>query len=286
VTLAELETGVALLGFENSLASLDDTAEQHFWHAVNRALWTVNRLRPKKEVYPLCHFSPQNLLTYENRKHTGGVSLDFTAFGAKSYTFSVSGTGECLIKNGENTLSLTWRDTQNKRFCGFLSGGEVTLSFGGEYDYPITSLALWDGRVSDNTADIPEGTDTVIYNLTRICPDFLRLDEMPFPEGAPDGVKILGPAHIGVKRENEGCIAVCYRKRWEPITENTEKESLLPLDEDLCQLLAPLVASELCLDADEEKAAYYRGLYAEQAREVATELLPHTPSVFVSHNNW
>ena len=48
MTVAELKQGVALLGFEESLDALDNTAESHFWHAVNRALWTVNRLRPKK----------------------------------------------------------------------------------------------------------------------------------------------------------------------------------------------------------------------------------------------
>ena len=286
MTVAELKKGVALLGFEETLSAVDDTAESHFWYATNRALWTVNRLRPKKGVYSLCHFSPKNLLPYENHRHRSGVDLSFSVFGGKSYSFSVSGTGSFVIENGGKTLEHSWENQKNCRFVGLLSPGETTLTFSGEYDYPVTELALWDASLGKDKSAIPEGSPYAIYQLRDYIPDFLRLDEKPFGEDCPNFVKILGPGEIGVLREREETISLCYRKKWEALDENTSDQTPLPLDEDLCQLLPTLVASELCLDADQDKAAYYRRLYGEQAGELALEYTPHTPSAFRSHNNW
>ena len=286
MTVAELKQGVALLGFEESLDALDNTAESHFWHAVNRALWTVNRLRPKKGCFPLYHYSPKNLLPYENYRHRGGVDLVFTAFGAKAYTFLVSGVGQCIIKNCGDETTLSWSTEKPKRFFGFLGQGEVSLSFLGDYDYAVSEMALWDATTGPNKEDIPSGTPYAKYHLPSIIEDFLRLDETPFFGQTPKEVRFLGQETVEIAREAEGCYLLFYRQRWQPLTENTEDTFVLPLEEDLCQLLPPLVASTLCLDADEEKAAYYRKIYLEEAREVAVEFVPHTPSQCTSVNGW
>ena len=286
MTVAELKRSVALLGFEDSLAALDDTAESHFWHAVNRSLWTVNRLRPKKGVYLLCHFPPCNLLSGEHHFHRGGTPLAFCASGAKAYTFSVCGTGSCTVKDGERTTVLSWTEAENRRFCGFLSGGEVSLSFTGDFDYPILSLALWDTIASGKKENIPVGGEAVLYDLPSLISDFLRLDETPFLGQAPKSVIVQTPSQISISRKERGCFSLCYRPKWQELNENTEDDYVLPLDEDLCQLLPQLVASEICLDADEEKATYYQRLYQERARELKGEYTPHTPVVFRSSNRW
>lgn len=286
MTVAELRQGVALLGFEQTIEALDDTAENHFWHCVKRGIWTLNRLRPQKGIYTLCHYPAKNLLPYGNHRHIGGVSLCFSVFGAKTYSFSVCGTGTCTLKDGTETLTLSFENENHRRFCGFLLGGEVSLCFEGEMEYTVFDLALWDSKTSNKREDIPEGQPFVRYDLKALIPDFLRLDDKPFFDTVPKDIKTEDMWHITLPRTTEGCFPIRYRKKRQEITEDTPPDTLLPLDEDLCQLLPLLVAEELCLDTDKDKAAYYHSLYREQAREIMAEPLPYTPTVYISHNNW
>lgn len=53
MTLSQLRDSVALLGFEQSVANIDDTAEEAFLWAASRAVSFVNSLRPVTESFVL-----------------------------------------------------------------------------------------------------------------------------------------------------------------------------------------------------------------------------------------
>ena len=62
MTLSQLRDAVALLGFESSLDALDENAARHFLFCTDRALWPVERLRPRVALLRLGHDPARNLL--------------------------------------------------------------------------------------------------------------------------------------------------------------------------------------------------------------------------------
>ena len=285
MTLEELRASVALLGFETSLSALDGTAEYSFPLCVNRGLWTVNRLRPQIGQFTLHHYPAKNLLPYQNITHRGGVPVILSAFGAKAYHFSVTGTGYCILQDGDVETRLSWKNQSIITFSGHLEGKEATLSFGGEQDYTILSPALWNQAFSSEK-DIPAGEKNMAYDLASLVDDFLRLDANPFIGQVPNGAVIDSGKVLWLSRECEGSYHLRYRKALPPVSIDTPFDTKLPLDEDLCQLLPLLVASYLCLDSDEDKAAYYYRLYEDSRRQMLAEPPSSTLPFIYSFNNW
>ena len=283
MTLGELKEAVALLGFENTLSDLDDTAEKHFQFCANRALWTVCKLRPRSAVYELFHFPPQNLLGTTFYQHRGGVDLKIEVSDAKSYTFRGSGAGSFTVKNNGKETVFYW--SQTRTFRGFLEGGHTTLVFGGDYGYIIRSLAFYDNRPCSEIADIPDGTDVISYDLSKLAPDFAWLEEPPI--SAPANTWLVNDRRVLLlRRDAVGVYEVRYLKKPFSIDEQTPENAELGLDEDLCQLLPLLCATYLCLEDSPDKSSYYYGLYKEQYRLIESTQNSHTKATWASSNGW
>ncbi len=285
VTLSQLRDAVALLGFESSLDALDENAARHFLFCADRALWAVERLRPRTALYHLYHDPPRNLLSGYNFRHCGKTDLVLEAEGAAAYTFWVAGEGRVTVCDGESAHTFSFACPQGRRYCGLLSGKSVRLTFGGDYDYAVTQAALWDRCTSGNASDIQPGTPYATYCLEELCDAFLRCDDPPFvcrPEGArvEDGRLVLLPRDTPCECE------VRYRRKHTPITPDTPDDFVLEADEDLCQLVPLLVAAYLCLDDAPDKAEFYLKLYAEQYARVKAEPNPTPPPEWRSSNGW
>ena len=283
MTLGELKEAVALLGFENSLSDIDDTAERHFLFCANRALWTVCKLRPRSAIYELVHFPPQNMIGTTFYQKKGGVDIKIDIFGAKAYTFWVSGSGSVsIIDNGKETV---YHWSQARILRGFLEGGETSLVFKGEYGYVIRSLAFYDHMPCAQVADIPDGTDAVSYDISKLAPDFAFLKEPPIL--APENSWLVHDRRILLlRRQDVGVYEVHYLKKPCLIEENTAENADLGLDEDLCQLLPLLCATYLCLEDAPDKSSYYYSLYKEQYRLIEAAQHSHTRASWASSNGW
>jgi len=270
VTLSQLRDAVALLGFESSLEALDENAARHFLFCTDRALWAVERLRPRVAILRLCHDPARNLLDAYRYRHRGGEVLTLTAEGAASYTFFVRGEGKVTVYDGKASRTFSFSCPAGRRFCGLLSGQKASLVFAGDYDYSVTDAALWDRRFSGKEADIEPGTPYAVYDLEEYCEDFLRFDEPPFTE-RPEGAR-LENGHLLFLPRNTVCeCEVRYRRKHTPVTADTPDDFRLEADEDLCQLVPLLVAAYLCLDDAPDKADFYLKLYTEQYARIKAE---------------
>lgn len=270
MTLSQLRDAVALLGFESSLDALDENAARHFLFCTDRALWAVERLRPRVALLRLCHDPARNLLDAYRYRHRGGETLTLTAEGAASYTFFVRGEGRVTVRDGEKSRAFSFSCPSGRRFCGLLSGGVSSLVFEGDYDYSVTDAALWDRRCSDRESDIEAGTPYAVYDAEELCEDFLRFDEPPFTE-RPEGARLENGHLLFLPRGRVYDCEIRYRRKHTPITPDTPDDFRLEADEDLCQLVPLLVAAYLCLDSAPDKAEFYLKLYAEQYARIKAE---------------
>lgn len=270
MTLSQLREAVALLGFESSLDALDENAARHFCFCVDRALWAVERLRPRVSVLRLCHDPARNLLGNYCFRHRGGRELTLTAPGAVSYTFFVRGEGKVTVRDGRTSRGFSFSCPAGRRFCGLLSGDPASLVFSGDYDYIVTDAALWDRRYSDKESDIEPGTPYAVYDMEELCDDFLRFDEPPVV-GAPSGTRTENGRLLFLPRDVTCGCEIRYRKKHAPVTLDTPDDFRPEIDEDLCQLVPLLVASYLCLDSAPDKAEFYLKMYAEQYARIKAE---------------
>lgn len=92
--LQDLYNSVSQLGFEYSLG---DDGSSRFIYATNRALIEVDSLRPRRKRKDINHRVPNNLLFSEPVTIEKDQTLTFTARGAKSYYFEVSGVGQYSV---------------------------------------------------------------------------------------------------------------------------------------------------------------------------------------------
>ncbi|MFA5562249.1 MAG: hypothetical protein WDA00_06395 [Eubacteriales bacterium] len=301
MTIAEWLSAVALLGLESTLEEVDPKASEQVYSCLNRALYAVNRLRPRTASLTLHHYPPRNLLCGQgvggglprgsglsgnHLTHFGGIDRTVSAAGAVAYTFSVSGSGSCRVSDGGESFEHHWTSPEHpKRFCGPLSGGTVSLVFSGAYSYHVSELALWDSLSSPDRDKIPRGTYYTDYHLPTLAPDFLTLAAPPEPE---PGAGWTLEAHQTLRLPNHapGSYEVRYHCRCPRFTADDPEDTPLPLDEDLCELLPLLTASYLYIEDAPERAADCRRQYQEQYALLRAAERDRRPVSWVSQNGW
>jgi hypothetical protein len=196
--LQDLYNSVSQLGFEDSLG---DDGSSRFIYATNRALIEVDSLRPRRKRKDINHRVPNNLLFSEPVTIEKDQTLTFTARGAKSYYFEVSGVGSYSVymikekvEDGKKTTYKTAdligsegvesfnSPTVFLPIKGFIKDGgvfidtcmqgnteddyytgEVAIEFSGDYDYTIRNLAMYDRVYSASEEDIVPYGKTVGY---------------------------------------------------------------------------------------------------------------------------
>lgn len=286
MTVRQLKEAVAHLGFVRSLADLDDTLEPHFYHMLNRGLWTVSALRPAVGEYRLCHFPPKSILPTASYHHKGGVCLEIPASGTKAYAFIVTGTGTCRVCGGGNETVYRWeRAAEGRRFGGFWDREECLFVFEGEGDYEVLSLGAYEGVPVGAQEEIPLCEPLVAYDLSRLIPRFRGLVRRPVGEGE-DAVSVPDAHTVVISRDAPGVYRVEYMLAPPAVTVDTDPDLPLDLDEELCQLLPLLLASLLCLEDDPDKATYYGALYREQYASIRALEIPRGRAAVVSVNGW
>ncbi len=136
------------------------------------------------------------------------------------------------------------------------------------------------------------GAGDVLYDLRSLVPGIAALTEPPMllREGHVIGMTsdyVLSGAHdLYLSRAFEGEVRLCCRMTPIIPDEDWEPDTVLSLDEELCQLLPLLTAHYLLMDDDAEKADRYLSLYREQyARLLSTEQRQNAVG-YRSVNNW
>ena len=132
----------------------------------------------------------------------------------KSYTMHVMGKGNYTIMDGGILKAFqfdTGKETQIIR--GFLSEGGY-IRFWGGFSFSIYNLAIYNDLLSTELDDIPDGTGKVIYDMRKICTDFLAFTSMPTDA---DGKVIesckMFDGRIEIDSDYIGEVNVKYRRR-------------------------------------------------------------------------
>lgn len=266
MTLGELYDGVAFLGFETRLE--DEAVRRGFYAALNRGLYEVNLLRPKRARVRFLHHPPRNLLPAGNgflRRAGEIVSLALPE-GTVSYAVILSGTGRLSVTDttGETILPFSGRRTVLR---GFVSGA-ATLSFGDAADIPlsytVSALAAYDRRESTESGDIPVPGEPSAYAMKPLLPLFSSFCPLPLRRigavGIPDCTTADDTVFLPPGAPEGEYEALCFVGM--PVfSDGDDTARVLPLDEDLCRLLPELLASALWLDDAPDKAKYYYSVY-------------------------
>ena len=255
MTLKELMSDVARLGFENEIS---DT--ELFVSSVNRALTLLYTDRPVTRTVNTFVESSTPLTLVNIYSHRGGSEDSFKLRG-KAFSFISSGRCEFRITSG-------FRTTEHKLFSdmkeyqGFIDG-DSDITFTGDYSYTVFSLASFEDLRSDDPRDIPIYGRCKEINLSYNFGDFMSFTDLPKDAHGNDiqGV-ILKEGSIILPLGYKGEVSINYRRipttflaysENSPVDVPKETEALLPL----------LTASFMWLDDDPDKAQYYMALYRE-----------------------
>lgn len=302
--VSELYKQVAQLGFEDSLENND-----RFYYAANRALLQVNAIRPAVSAYVINHKPMKNLLSGSPFTPIERASdICFEATDAKSYYFEADGNGIVYIEK-KDMVSAGWtiigsRELASDRkfvaYKGFIKqGGEfvqgpVRLRFSGEFLYSVKSIALYRNLYSNVVDDIPAYEAYTRYDISTLVDDFLALSSPPIKE---DGVReilnqgydIEGGRVILLPYSSEGCFKALYKRKPQEIEntgEGADDDAVIDLDEELCSLLPPLIASYVWVEDEPDMAQYYLQLYRERAMDIERRIEDTSPVIIKSSNGW
>ncbi len=303
MTIADLYTSVAKLGFEDSLAD-----NEAFFHAANRALLLINAIRPRRAVHEVNHRPLPNAIGSRGWSVVDVYKEEiFEAESARSFYFEADGRGACLIEafDGSN-----WRIVPNGEISfdsngfeprrglirdedGNFFGCRIRIRFLEEYAYAVRNVALYKQLMGPADTDVPVYDQYLRYDIAERVGDFLALSDAPIE--VESGTKMTGgytieDGHVlALPYESRGVYRITYNRRpralvWENAP--AEDQTAIDLDEDLCVLMPLLVASYLCLDGEEAKAAHYLMLYQTEAANVERRARRFEPSEYKNVTGW
>ena len=300
MTISELYSSVAKLGFEDTLED-----DESFFHAANRAILQINALRPQRAVHIINHRPLPNAIgalgwsvvdVYER--------LTFEADDVKAFYFEASGRGKYVVEllEGGDWRFVTDGDFNSTGFSpvrglvgrdGEFARGRYRLRFEGDYVYSLRHVALYQHLVGPDPEDIPAYEQFTRYDIEERTGDFLALSDVPIEvEGynrMSCGYDIEDGRVLVLPYESRGIYKVTYNRRPEALVyrnEPLEDERRIDLDEDLCALMPLLVASFLCLDGEEGKAAHYLSLYQTEAVNIERRARSFAPMKYNNVTNW
>lgn len=291
MTLTECRNNTALLGFSESLTELDDIAENAFRAAINRAIWEVDALRPRLGVVILSHYPKVNHVRRTAFYHNAGSSDTICATG-DAYTFQVSGSGRCVVSNGFRRIEHVWSgESQMRRFSGFLSG-VLELTFLGDSCYPVKGIGVFDKEGMQEESDIPTVEPYVLYDLSALAPDALAVATPPEKlvgghyQPMEEGYRITNSRYIELPCGEVGEYRITYRRLPPQVEQDTDYETPIGLDEDLCQLLPLQIAYYLLLDDDPAAAQAYLTQFREGAYRIGAKERVRGVALCKSVNGW
>lgn len=255
MTLNELKTDVAMLGFENYVEN-----EDCFIASLNRALNLLYVDRPVSKTMTLSFSAPHITFKKDFIEHHCGENITYAIKG-RSLSFRTTGNGECIIrdKSGSSLIYLNKKNQLTK--VHIISEGSIT--FRGDFYYTISNLAVFDDVTSMNVPDIPEYTPRKEIAPSDYSDDFRSFAGLPCDaEGNPVGEAILRDGRISMPFEFTGDLYLTYYRLPNKVTADDPNARIDVSDE--CAVLLPLLtASFMWLDDDAGKAQYYMSLYRD-----------------------
>jgi hypothetical protein len=211
--------------------------------------------------------------------------------GGYAYTFRATGSGLARItavteEGDEVVQEIKWSANGggNRKGHTLLNGFLLPLQsvaeapsravsarfeFMGAYRYEVQELQTFNEIVSNRTSDIVEYGDWIPYNFADIVDDFFAFSEVPVMRAENEeyvlpSEYLIRDSILSLPFDKCGDFLVEYEKKLDEITEGCEIE----IDDELAQVLAYPIASELWLDVEPEKATYYEDMFVRSISTV------------------
>ena len=254
MTLNELKESVLSLGFEDGFDN-----DELFHTATRRALHTLSVDRPRISERSLVVLSEGGRLISSAFLHTGGSFERFT-IGGRAFSFKVTGSGFYRIEDRDGERTESFGDEPVVR--GFIRG-DANITFYGENDYLVLSLASFDRRISDRSIDIPVYGERRKIDLSLSIPDFLAPHRLPTDKyGFELSDARIRDGILSLPYGFSGEIYISYKRRFS-LPDFDDGDSIIDLSSECEELLPLLVAFYVWLDDDAEKAEIYLSLYKD-----------------------
>lgn len=260
MTLNDLKNELSALGFEK-----DIELDAALVFSVRRALNTLFIQRGVYNKISIEHHPIMPTIICKRLTHKAKETESFLLEG-KAYSFLVSGKGSFTVE--ENGLSARHSfSSVGHIFRGFISGS-AKISFSGDFDYEIISLATYGAIRSDKEEDIHLVGEPYEYRLSEIRKDFHSF--VSLPKDINDR-EIAGSSFSGDKlfipEGFDGKISLTYKVCAPTVSVDTP-DSEIDIPKEAENLIALLAASYYWVDDAPDKAEYYLSLYREAISNV------------------
>ena len=209
----------------------------------------------------------------------------------KSYTMHVMGRGNYTVKDG-SMINAYQFDTgrETKIIRGFISDGGY-IRFWGGFSFTIYNLAIYNDIFSPEVEDIPDGTGKIVYDMRRICPDFLSFSTLPTDA---DGKVIKGcrifDGRIEVDSDYIGEVNVNYRRIPKKIL-GIEKEDIddpdeiIDVSEEHIPMFMYLIWYHYWCGTDDTRMKHYKDKFTDLLSIYNNNLMTNDRS-YVDVNGW
>ena len=247
----------------------------------------------------IVHNVVKNLLTDETATKINQITsgtAEYTADGAKSYYFEVTGKGTVTIKVGE-TETVIEIDSKSDftEYRGLLTNDdneEVKLIFASDYPMSIRNVALYLATY-ETEEEVPAYRKKYFYPMKELTDDFYMIDPKGiYYEGNYDEYLQTsefwqeGTSTLILPRDHEGSYTVYYRAYPTEINTMTEDTYELPLDPEVLAILPLYMASQLYKDDDNGIATSYRNEFEVAFERLRNSANRYSKEEFVSESGW
>ena len=254
MTYNELKAAVASLGFERSVGD-----EDGFFRATERALVTIFTDLGEISVTRIYLTAPRLTSLYKEIRHRGGGRESFTLCG-RVFSFRPHGNGSYTLSDGNTATRVTFKAADGVVKAIFNGSAEIT--FEGEYDYTVTSLAAFDDIPDPTALTVSEYSERRTVDLTDYIGDLDRVADTPVcVSGNMKGLELsVRGSLMYLPFSLYGEVEIEYYRLPHP---PHAKDAPLDIPSGAAHLLSLLVAAFIWLDDDAEKAQYYMALYRD-----------------------
>ena len=225
---------------------------------------------------------------YKEILYNGNAPVTINTDG-KCFTMRVMGKGNYTIDNG-TTVQAYQFDTgkESKIISGFISHGGY-IRFWGGFSFTVYNLAIYDDLISNEVEDIPDGSGKVVYDVRKICSDFLAFASSPTDiNGNAIENCLLRDGKIKIDSDFSVEITVTYRrtpKRIIGIKATDEKREFIDINEEYVPLLVNLTWYHYLYNTNYTKAMFYKEKF-DNLLALLNENLKVYDTVYVDVNGW
>ena len=276
MTPNEIKEEVGAIALENAA----QVEEATFWPALNRAIATVNRLRPSLRSVEIYNGSPQKIESQKEAVAFGKkCPYEKKVKGCAAVYLKIGGSGKIVIASGEAVIEerelLSNKRVNEYRFLIPDNIEEITVTVTTPYAGVVVEAVYYAEKISDEPEDVPSGAIYNIFFFKEIAPDLQTVVKIHYDGGGNHTEQLVETKDFAMPTTRElwlmkakpGNYRVYYHPKPTRLT-RTDEDSEIPLDEDLQGLLPLLICYYVWLEDKPEIAEAMYAQYMQGAADI------------------